>query len=120
MAGARIRDRVMNTVTTTDATVTTLATITLPTAAVVLVRLGVIAKTSTPAGAGWTMDGGFKNVSGTVSQIGATVTTISLQDVALSLASIAFDVTGATCRVRVTGIAATTIDWEVSGEVVVS
>lgn len=121
MASSRISDRVGATVTTTDAaTTTTLLSYTLPTGAVVTAILTVGAKTSTPAGASRTMAATFKNVGGTVSQIGATLTNLSVGDVALATITAVFDVTGATFRVRVNGVAATTIDWFCDGDIQVN
>lgn len=115
MASNRTLPSVAETVTTTDATITTLLSFTVPTGVIVTVNLTIGAKTSTPDGASRRMEGSFKNAAGVVSQIGATLTTLSVGDVALATIAVIFDVTGATFRVRVTGVAATTIDWLVSG-----
>lgn len=108
--------RAIGTATTTDATVTSLLVLTLPTTTVAVVRVVVTAKTGALSGAGWAMEGTFKNTAGTVAQIGATLTTLSVQDAALLTAAVVFDVTGATARVRVTGIVATTIEWQATAE----
>lgn len=118
MATTRTIDRVAATVTTTDGTtVTTLVAITLPTGTAGIPNLLISAKTSTPAVGGWILAGTFKNVGGTVTQVGATLVSLTVQDVALATAAVVFDVTGATFRVRVTGVAATTIDWLVTGHI---
>lgn len=120
MATSRIIQSLSDIVTTTDATLTTLATITVPTGGVATINLLVTGKTSTPAGAGWAMAATFKNAAGTVAQVGATLTTLSVQDAALITAAPSLDVTGATFRVRVTGVALTTIEWYATGTVQVN
>lgn len=111
MASARTYDCVISTVDTTDATVTTLLTITVPTGAGVVVSATVSAKTATPGIGAYTLVGGFKNVAGTVSQVGAAVASLLVRDAALVTATAVFDVTGATIRIRVTGVIATNITW---------
>lgn len=120
MATARRVHDIADAATTTDATVTSLhVSSLLATGEVGVVRASIVAKSGTLNAAGWAMEATFKNNAGTVTQVGATLTTLSVQDTALLTATIAFDVTGATFRLRVTGLALTTIDWMIGGRITV-
>ena len=105
---------------TTDATVTTLYTLTVPVDTSVGVEGYVIAR-RTGGSAGAANDGAFykvafgaKNTSGTAALIGgaASVTTVA-EDVAGW--NVTVDASGGTIRVRVTGAANTNISWRWSG-----
>lgn len=104
-----------NRVATTNATVTTLHTVTIPSATTVMIDAVVIARrTGGSAGtandsAGYVVRALVKDVSGTATLVGAVSTPFSAEDVAGYDCTI--DTSGATARVRVTGIASTNITW---------
>ncbi len=107
-----------NRVATTDATVTTLHTHTIPaTTTVMLIAYVVARRTGGTAGtaedgAGYMIQATVKNVAGTATIIGAVNQICVQEDVAAYNATI--DVTAATARVRVTGVADTNITWHLS------
>lgn len=113
-----LEDVVQNRVATTDATVTTLHAYTIPASTKVVLEAHVTA--SRTGGSGGTAEDGagygivatFKNVAGTATQIGTTTPLYSHESVAGY--DCVFDVTGATARVRVTGVASTNITWHLS------
>jgi hypothetical protein len=102
-------------VATTDATVTTLQSITIPTTTTVQIHARVTARRTGGAsgtaedGAGYTIIATFKNVAGTATQIGAT-TAVSTHE-SQAAWDCAFDVTAATARIRVTGAAGNNVTW---------
>ena len=96
---------------TTDATVTTCGTVTPADATVVLVEAAVVGRKSDgTAGAVYRLAAGFRRAGGTVTQIGVLTVVVAIEDNVLWDA--VFDVSGTAIRVRVTGVAATTIDWK--------
>jgi len=104
-----------STVNTTDATETTLATITVPeddqmllTARVKATRTGGVAGTAGDA-AGYIIHAMLQNLAGTAEIIGTQAAALTAEDVGGYACVI--DVTGATARVRVTGVADTNITW---------
>lgn len=101
--------------TTTDATVTTLQTITIPASTTVNIVTRVVAR-RTGGAAGVAEDGAayervatVKNVAGTATLIGAVATPYTMEDQAGWDCTI--DVTGATARVRVTGAINNNVTW---------
>jgi len=102
-------------VATTNATQTTLATITIPANTTVFIRATVVARRTggtagtAEDGAGYEMTAAVKNVSGTATLIGAVAALATHEDQAGWDATI--DVTGATARIRVTGAADNNVDW---------
>ncbi len=109
------------TVSTTDATVTTLFTFTIPASTTFAIHANVVAR-RTGGASGTAEDGAYyervaaiKNVAGTATLIGSVSTLVTIEDVGAYDCSI--DVTGATARVRVTGVATTNIDWSLSAKV---
>jgi hypothetical protein len=102
-------------VATTDATVTTLQSITIPASTTVQIHARVTARRTGGAsgtaedGAGYTIIGTFKNVAGTATQIGAT-TALSTHESQAAWDCV-FDVTAATARIRVTGAASNNVTW---------
>lgn len=60
---------------------------------------------------GYRLFGTFKNVSGTVTQIGSTSVVVSREDTGLTAAAATLVVTGTTVSAQVTGVAAKTITW---------
>lgn len=107
-----------NRVATTDATVTTLHTITIPASTTVMLNAFVTARRTGGSsgtaedGAGYNIRATFKNVAGTATQIGATTVVNSHEDQAGWDAT--FDVTAGTARVRVTGATNNNITWHLS------
>lgn len=111
-------DTLQDRVATTDATVTTLHTYTIPASTTVVLEAHVVARRTGGVagtgedGAGYGIVATFKNVAGTATQIGATTVLYSHESVAGY--DCVFDVTGATARVRVTGVASTNITWHLT------
>lgn len=102
---------VKNSVTTTDATATTIMTIPIPNNSVCGLDLHVIGiKNDSSEGANYVIKGTYRNNAGTVSIVG-TLSSSHLEeddtnwDVALSVSS-------TNVLVKVTGVAATTINWK--------
>jgi len=104
-----------NRVATTDATVTTLHTVTIPASTTVQINAWVTARRTGGAagtaedGAGYMVQATVKNVAGTATLIGAVNQICVQEDQAGWDATI--DVTAATARVRVTGAANNNITW---------
>lgn len=60
----------------------------------------------------------FKNVAGTVSQVGSTATIYSMADTSISGSSINFSISGTDITISVTGVTGVlTINWQVVVEV---
>jgi hypothetical protein len=104
-----------NRVATTNATVTTLHTYTIPASTTVHIvayvearRTGGSAGTAED-GAGYIIVGTIKNVAGTATIIGVVNNVVAQEDQVLWDATI--DVTGATARIRVTGAVNNNITW---------
>lgn len=97
-------------VQTTDATVTTLDSFTLANNTSVVVSWLVTAvKSDNTQAAGYAVSAVFRNNAGTVTQVGSTSVTVLGEDDSVWDATA--DVSGTTVRLRVTGKAATTIQW---------
>lgn len=101
-------------VTTTDATVTTLATIAIPASTTVKVSVFVAARRTAGGGtaedaAGYQIDATYKNVAGVATLVGALTLTYTAESVA------GYDATltpnAGNVLVRVTGVVATSISW---------
>lgn len=117
----RGRDEIFAKVTTTDGTQTTLASWTiLADTAVYFVEAVVTAiNVTTGDTKGWPMSGVFERVSASSSLIGSVQNPFSAQgDLGAALWTVTMDVSSNTIRVRVTGVAATTIKWQVRASVV--
>lgn len=100
-------------VATTDDTPTTIITIPLATAgAVIMIETNVIGKDATPDLTSFRQTGSFKNVGGTVSQVGATTEVHAHADAGLNTASVDYAISGTNILVQVTGISATNITWK--------
>jgi hypothetical protein len=103
--------QVEGTVQTTNATTTTLVSLTTQSSYFYTVEAWVIGgNISTPAAVGGKVYGVFRNVSGTVTQVGATDTTFIREDFVAGNPTFTLDASGSTIRLRVTGFAAT-INW---------
>ena len=107
-------------VTTTDATVTTVQTYTIPASTtwafdgyVVARRTGGVSGTAED-GASYRVEGVIKNAAGTATSIGSTVTVIGESQAGWD---VTVDVTGATARVRVTGASNNNVSWVYTGNV---
>lgn len=103
-----------NRVATTDATVTTLHTFTIPATTTYFIKAFVVAR-RTGGSAGTAEDGAsyemlatYKNVAGTATLIGAAAIVANEDQAAWDCV---FDVTGATARIRVTGAANNNVTW---------
>lgn len=100
----------VQTVSTTDATETSIGTYTTADDYVYHVEAEVLGTVNGGGNAAtYKLIASFKNDSGTLSQIGSTTTVHSAEDAAGWDATI--DSSGTDIRVRVTGVAATNIDW---------
>jgi hypothetical protein len=116
-------DVVQNRVATTNATVTTLHTFTIPASTTVMIIAYVVARRTGGSagtaedGAAYRLQGSYKNVAGVATLIipAATITT----DVGESQTAwdATFDVTGATVRCRVTGATNNSIVWHMTAKV---
>lgn len=95
--------------TTTDATVTTIQTLTMRDNTTVQVSARVSAFNATTSASYWRV-ATFRSVAGTVTQVGATTAVSTGEDNAAMDCTI--DTTANTIRIRATGIAATTILWK--------
>lgn len=110
-----------NRVATTDATVTTLHTFTIPASTTYMITAYVVARRTGGAsgtaedGAGYVIRGTYKNVAGTATLIGSVTADYTAESVAGYDATL--DVTGATARLRVTGVATTNITWHMTARV---
>ncbi len=115
MAAQRIKDQFNGIATTTDATVTTLASFTL-TANGTYHIFGTVVSRNTSSG----VSGSTTLCFGTFKRVSATTTSVSLPAIVLAAnevgawavaTPVAIDNSGDTIRIRVTGVAATIIDW---------
>lgn len=104
-----------NRVATTDATQTTLHTVTLATGQTVLIEAYVTARRTggtagtAEDGAGYVIRGTYKNVAGTATLIAQLNLDYTAESVAAYDAT--FTVSGATVLVKVTGVASTNVTW---------
>lgn len=109
-AKGTVIDRQPINVQTTDATVTSLDTFTLASnTSVALSALVAAVKSDNSEAAAYSITAVFKNNAGTVAQVGTTTTTVLAESDAAWDATI--DNSTTTIRLRVTGKAATTIQW---------
>lgn len=108
------------TLQTTDAVQTTIFSYTVPTGTMVRVWVVCTAlRSDSAAGGTYQRIGGWKNNAGTVTLVGAGVspgTPGDLEDAALAAADITIDISSTTVRARLTGIGATTINWDCYGQ----
>lgn len=110
-----------NRVATTNNTVTTLHTFTIPSSTTYMIEAMVTARRTGGSsgtaedGAGYVVRATIKNVAGTATLIGAVSATYTAEDQAGWDATI--DVTGATARVRVTGATNNNITWHMTARV---
>lgn len=104
--------RVPGFVATTDATVTTLLAYPVPANTVSLLVAHVSARRTAGgnAGAGYVRRGTYRNDAGVVTLIGAVQDDYTAEDTAGWDCTL--DISGTDVRVRVTGAAATAIDWQ--------
>lgn len=110
-------DSFTGTASTTDGTVTTCGTYTVPDLSTVTVTARVSAvQDSHAAGAAYVIVAGFRRNGATVTQIGATSALVTAEDDAAWNA--AFDVSSTEVRIRVTGKAATNVNWRARADVV--
>lgn len=107
-----------NRAATTDGTVTTLHTVTIPASTTVMLQATVVARRTGGSsgtaedGASYIIAGTFKNSAGTATQIGTT--TVIHSNESQAGWDCVFDVTGATARVRVTGAANNNVTWHLA------
>lgn len=110
-----------NRVATTDATVTTLHTFTVPATTTYFIEVSVVARRTggtagtAEDGAGYVIRGTYKNVAGTATLIGALALDYTAESVAGYDATLTL--TGATVLCRVTGVADTNITWHLTARV---
>lgn len=103
--------RTSGSVQTSDATVTTLKRIDLTNNKTYLFDIHVVARRTSGGneGAGYQVAATFRNDSGTVTQVGTTTAVATHEDVAGWAVTLA--ISGTFVDVKVTGVAAVTIDW---------
>lgn len=115
MAAQRIKDAFNGVATTTDATVTTLASITLSANGTYHIFGTVVSRNTSSGVSGSTLMcfGTFKRVAGTTTSVSLPAITLAANEVgSWAVATpVAIDNSGDTIRIRITGIVATTIDW---------
>ena len=103
-------------VTTTNATITTLLTIAVPTGSAIggLIKIVVRDTTTTASSAFYMRQVLSTNTSGTAAIIGSVITLgTDVVAVALVTALVTISVTSGNLLIRGTGIAATTLEWQV-------
>ena len=106
------------TVSTSDASQTTCGTYEVPTDNGVMLEISVVAtRRDRGAVSGWTLLASAANASGTVTQSTGSPVITGPSNSGVSW-SVTVDVSGTSLRVRVTGQAATTIDWRATARVV--
>ena len=111
--------RIQGRVQTTDATVTTCGYYTLPDECVAFVRAVVLAVQSGSANtAGYERKAIVEGQSGTRALVGAVESGFAADREDVGTWDCTIDVSGNDVRVRVTGIAATTIDWQTTLEII--
>jgi len=114
---ANLGTNITGNVQTTDATQTTLATFSANTNDTIYsFRAEVTGIQAGANGAGYEIKGTFKRIGGTVTQIGSTLVVYAHEDDS-TWGGVTFDISGSDIRVRVTGLAATTIDWQCFGNI---
>lgn len=107
-----------NRAATTDATVTTLHTITIPSSTTVFAQATVVARRTGGSsgtaedGASYVIAATFKNSAGTAVQIGTT--TVMHSNESQAGWDCVFDVTAATARIRVTGATNNNVTWHLA------
>jgi hypothetical protein len=107
---------IVNTVSTTDATVTTLGSYTIPTDTTVVIETFITARrtggVSGTAGdsAGYKLTNTYKNVSGTITLVGTLNQAVLGEDQILWDGT--EDISGTAVRVRVTGASGNNISWK--------
>ncbi len=115
MAAQRIKDQFNGVATTTDATVTTLASFTLTANGSYHVYGTVLTRnTSTGVmGSSQILYGSFKRVAGTTTSVSLPAIVLAANEVGAWAAAtpVVIDNSGDVIRIRATGIVATTIDW---------
>lgn len=105
------RFRIPATVTTTDATVTTVESFTTASDTSYTIHATITAVKSDGSQMGsYVLYASYRNDSGTLTQVGATTVSHTAEDDATWNGTL--DVSGTTIRVRVTGVAATNIRWQ--------
>lgn len=106
---------------TTDATGTTLGTFQLPVGSVGFAKATIVARESSAGtSSGWQIAGAAKHLAGNAAIIGSVQSLVAVQQDLLAATWIAtLDAAGNDIRIRITGQAATTIDWMAELEVVV-
>ncbi len=111
-----------NRVATTDATVTTLHTFTIPASTTYMIVANVVARRTGGSagtaedGAGYIVMGVFKNVAGVATSIGSAILGNAAQE-SQGAWDASFDVTGATARMRVTGAVNNNVVWHMTARV---
>jgi hypothetical protein len=119
LAAKQLAPDISGEVQTTNAVTTVLATFTpvdgKTTTAVCIVSAR---KTDGTQGAGYEMLGSFRRNGGVVTQIDTDQIEAQAQDDPAW--NVEYNVSGTTVQVRVTGVAATNIDWRVNGQIVVA
>lgn len=102
------------TVSTTNGTITTIATITIPVGTTVLIEAKVAARRTGGSsgtdedGAGYVIYAAYKNVTGTATEIGETAVFTAEDQAGWACA---FSASGNTALLRVTGAANNNVDW---------
>lgn len=112
MATTIANDIQVGTLQTTNATPGNVVTVAIPTSSVMLLNVFITGRQGTvTAAVGYELVGVYKNSAGTVTLIGAVATPLTAEDAGLAACAVALVISGTNVLVQVTGIAATTIEW---------
>jgi hypothetical protein len=106
------------TVQTTDATPTTIISTPVPLNSIIYVKAFIVGLDTTNRGMVYERSASFKNVGGTVTQIGNTQSDFTQEQSGVTQANVTVDGSGSNAIVQVSGIAATTINWHSTIQVV--
>lgn len=98
-------------VATTNATVTTLLSIALPTAGNVVGQAFVNARDAAGNSKSWNVNFGGKSVAGVATVLGAAASLLAVGDAGAAAWTVSVSASGANLLVQVTGALATNIDW---------
>lgn len=103
---------------TTDATETVLLSKAVPANKAFLIKAYIVCMDSSNQAAVYERSAAVRNNNGAVSKVGSTQSTFTEENSGMELANVTIDVTGSIFQVRVTGIAATTMNWSATVQVV--
>jgi flagellar hook-basal body complex protein FliE len=108
----KVFDRYKGNLTTTDGTITTIATIPVANNSNSVINVHATGRNTSNQDSFYKqLTALFKNVSGTVSQVESSIESKHVRDSGLSACVVSFEISSTNVLIRVTGVAATSIDW---------